>query len=188
MTSYRSVVDLRSSDWLHWRWKTHRMLLRFLESWRLPMNPAAFIDANVPIYASGREHPNKEPCAQILTMVAERPLSFVTDVEVLQELLHRYLASRRWILGRRVLRDFAEAMQDRIEPVYEEDVHLAGSLADRHPEVSARDLVHTAVMQRLGVDRIISSDADFDRLPGVTRLDPAGVGSWRDSVMSHGGS
>ena len=115
-------------------------------------DPAAFIDANVPIYASGREHPNKEPCAQILTMVAERPLSFVTDVEVLQELLHRYLALRRWILGGRVLRAFAEVMQDRIEPVYEDDIHVAGSLADSHPEVSARDLVHTAVMQRLGVD------------------------------------
>ena len=151
------------------------------------MNPAAFIDANVPIYASGREHPNKEPCAQILTMVAERPLSFVTDVEVLQELLHRYLALRRWILGGRVLRAFAEVMQDRIEPVYEDDIHVAGSLADSHPEVSARDLVHTAVMQRLGVDRIISSDADFDRLPGVTRLDPARVGDWRVSVLLHGG-
>ena len=150
------------------------------------MNPAAFIDANVPIYASGREHPNKAPCAQLLMMVAEHPQSFVTDVEVLQELLHRYLASRRWMLGRRVLRDFAEVMRDRIEPVYEEDVHLAGILADRHPEVSARDLVHTAVMQRLGVDRIISSDADFDRLPGVTRLEPARVGDWRDSVLLPG--
>ena len=142
------------------------------------MNPAAFIDANVPIYASGRRHPNKEPCAQILMMVAERPHSFVTDVEVLQELLHRYLASQRWTLGRRVLQEFAEIMHDRIEPVYEDDIELASRLADLHPEVSARDLVHTAVMQRLGVDRIISSDADFDRLPGVTRLDPAGVGTW----------
>ncbi len=142
------------------------------------MNPAAFIDANVPIYASGRRHPNKEPCAQILMMVAERPQSFVTDVEVLQELLHRYLASRRWTLGRRVLQEFAEIMHDRIEPVYEEDMVLASSLADLHPEVSARDLVHAAVMQRLGVYRIISSDADFDRLPGVTRLDPAGVETW----------
>ena len=152
------------------------------------MNPAAFIDANVPIYASGKEHPNKGPCAQVLVLVAERPLSFVTNVEVLQELLHRYLALRRWTLGSRVLRDFSEVMHGRIEPVYEEDMHLAGKLADRHPYVSARDLVHTAVMRRLGVDLIISSDADFDRLPGLTRLDPARVEDWRDSVLLHAGS
>ncbi len=148
------------------------------------MSPAAFIDANVPIYASGRGHPNKEPCARVLMMAAEHPLSFVTDVEVLQELVNRYLASGLWTLGREVLQGFAEVMHGRIEPVYEEDIHLAGKLADRHPGVSARDLVHAAVMQRLGADRVISADADFDRLPGVTRLDPARVGEWGDSVLT----
>ena len=135
------------------------------------MNPAAFIDANVPIYASGRESPYKEPCVRVLMMAAERPMSFVTDAEVLQELLHRYLASERWALGREVLHSFKELMRDRIEPVYAEDVDLAARLADSHPVVSARDLVHAAVMRRLGVPLIISSDADFDRLPGMTRLD-----------------
>ena len=147
------------------------------------MNPAVFIDANVPIYAAGREHAYKEPCGRIITMIAEHPASFVTDVEVLQELLHRYMASRRLALGREVLQGFAEVMHGRIEPVYEEDIHLASELADQHPTISARDLVHAAVMKRLGSVRIISSDTDFDRLPGVVRLDPADVGEWVDSVL-----
>ena len=147
------------------------------------MTPAAFIDANVPIYASGREHPSKEPCARVLMMAAESPLSFVTDAEVLQELLHRYLASGRWTLGREVLRGFSEVMHDRIEPVHVEDIHLAATLADAHPGISARDLVHAAVMQRLGTNLIVSVDTDFDRLPGVTRLDPAHVEEWNHSVL-----
>ena len=151
------------------------------------MSPAAFIDANVPIYAAGRENPNKEPCARILMMVAERPLSFVTDVEVLQEILHRYLASGRWSLGKEVLRNFAEVMHDRIQPVYLEDVELATSMADSHPDISARDLVHAAVMHRLGTHRIISADTDFDRLPDIVRLDPSDVGEWGDSVLTLGG-
>ena len=36
-------------------------------------------------------------------MAAENPLAFVTDAEVLQELVHRYVASGRWALGREVL-------------------------------------------------------------------------------------
>ncbi len=147
------------------------------------MNPAAFIDANVPIYASGRENPNKQPCAQVLMLAAEHPMSFVTDAEVLQELLHRYLASERWALGREVLNSFAEVMRERIEPVYAEDIDLAAKLADSHRGISARDLVHAAVMLRLGVYQIISSDADFDRLPGITRLNPARVGEWGNSVL-----
>ena len=37
------------------------------------MTPAVFIDANVPIYAAGDDHPLKEPCARILPSVAEHP-------------------------------------------------------------------------------------------------------------------
>ncbi len=150
------------------------------------MNPAVFIDANVPIYAAGGDHPLKEPCARILRSVAEDPRPFLTDSEVLQELLHRYLALGRWELGRKVLRAFAEAMHGRIEPVHAEDVLAASGLADRHPGVSARDLVHAAVMQRLGTGRIISADADFDSLEDVNRLDPARVGEWEHSILADG--
>jgi len=148
------------------------------------MNPAVFIDANVPIYAAGREHPYKQPCSRILRILADAPQSFVTDSEVLQEMMHRYLASGRWNLGREVVRAFAEAMCERVEPVYGEDVILATELADRHPGVSARDLVHAAVMQRLGVSRVISADTDFDRLEGIERLDPARTEEWEDSILT----
>lgn len=147
------------------------------------MSPAVFIDANVPIYAAGREHPIKEPCARILMMAAEHPRSFVTDAEILQELLHRYLASGRWALGREVVQAFVEVMHGRVEPVYANDVDAAAKLADRHPDVSARDLVHAAVMERLGANRIISADTDFDRLLGVTRLDPTEATDWLSSVV-----
>ena len=92
----------------------------------------------------------------------------------------------RWALGREVLWAFAEAMNGRIEPVHAEDVLSASELADRHPGVSARDLVHAAVMQRLGVGHIISADTDFDRLEGVDRLDPARVGEWERSIPAVG--
>ena len=147
------------------------------------MSPAVLIDANIPIYAAGREHPNKAPCARVMLMAAQHPRSFLTDSEVLQELLYRYLSSGRWPLGRVVFQSFAEVMRDRVEPVYLEDVERAGNLADNYPEVSTRDLVHAAVMKRLGVDRIISADTDFDNLPGVIRLAPAGIEEWGGSLL-----
>ena len=51
-------------------------------------------------------------------MVAEHPRRFFTYAEVMQELVHRYLASGRWALGREVLESFGELMHDRVEPVY----------------------------------------------------------------------
>ncbi len=147
------------------------------------MNPAVFLDANVPIYAAGRPHPLKEPCAQVLLLVAEQPYAFVTDAEVLQELLHRYLALRIWPQGREVFRRFSELMQERVEAVQAADVERAAGLADTYPELGGRDLLHAAVMQRLGVRRIISADAGFDRLAEVERLEPAQLERWRHTVQ-----
>ena len=151
------------------------------------MSPAAFIDANIPIYAAGRGSPYKAPCARVLMMAAEHPPTFLTDAEVLQELVHRYVASGRWALGREVLRGFSEVMHDRIEPVYAADIQAAARLADRHPGISTRDLVHAAVMQRMGTDRIISVDTDFDRLPDITRLDPLRMDEWDDLLGPRAG-
>ena len=148
------------------------------------MSQAVFVDANVPIYAAGREHAYKQPCARVLRLAAEAPQAFVTDSEVLQELAHFYLAGGRWALGREVVRAFGEVVSGRVESVHAEDVIAAADLADRHPGVSARELVHAAVMRRLGASRIVSTDADFDRIGGIDRLDSARVDEWEGSLLA----
>lgn len=146
------------------------------------MSRLIFLDANVPIYAAGRDHALKQPCSEVLLLVAERPEAFVTDAEVLQELLHRYLALHLWPLGRDVIRAFAALMRERVEPVYVEDVEAAADSADSSPGLSARDLLHVAVMGRVGADRIVSADRGFDHIPRVGRLDPADVVAWRAMI------
>jgi predicted nucleic acid-binding protein len=151
------------------------------------MSPPTFLDVNVLIYAVGRPHPLKEPSAQVLMLAAERPEAFLTHAEVLQELLHRYLALRLWPAGGGdAFRHFAELMRERVEPVHAVDVEQGALLADTHPDLGARDLLHTAVMSRLGVRSIVSADAGFDHLPAVERLDPTDVGVWRDKLAPWG--
>ncbi len=141
------------------------------------MTPA-FLDANVPIYAAGRDHPLRAPSLRTLHLAAINPAGFLTDAEVMQELLHRYLALRLWPLGRESIREFTAIMRGRIEPLMPIDVETAASLADRYPGLAARDLVHAAVMERLGVRLIVSADTGFERIEGVERLDPARVEDW----------
>ena len=93
------------------------------------MTPTAFIDTNVPIYAAGRSHPLKEPSTQVLMLAADHPRAFVTDAEVMQELLHRYLALRLWPQGREVFHRFTELMQGRVEAIEPADVERAAGLA-----------------------------------------------------------
>lgn len=141
-------------------------------------NLVGLLDTNIFMYAAGQQHPLRGPCSRVLEMVTVYPDSLLTDAEVFQEIMHRYRSVRRWSLGREAFNEFAELMHGRIEPVYAEDVVHAAVLADDHPNISSRDLVHAAVALRLGVSYIISTDADFDRLPVVTRLAPERIDDW----------
>lgn len=147
------------------------------------MHPPAFLDANIPIYAAGRPHPLKAPAARILALVAEHPEAFITDVEVVQELIHRYTALRLWDAGRELVAQFLMLMEGRIEAVLVSDLRQAAELADAHRDVAARDLLHAAVMRRVGAALVVTSDKDFDRVEGVTRLPPAAVDEWSRSIV-----
>lgn len=151
-----------------------------------------FLDANVPTYAAGRDHPLKEPCKEALRLAARHPGSFFTDAEVLQEMLHRYLALRRWPEGKHVVLDFASLMDGSVAPITAEDAILACDLADRHAarpgaRLAARDLLHAAVMLRVEGSSVgvVTADGDFDDLApeGVERLDPADIEDWRRRVV-----
>ena len=143
------------------------------------MTSVAFVDANIPIYAAGRDHRYKEPCARIIRAIANSPAHFMTDAEVLQELMHHFLRTNRWAAGREMFLTFEMLLRGRIEPTYAEDVSMAALMADAGHQSRTRDLVHASVMQRFGTSLCISADTDFDRIPGVRRLDPMELNGWQ---------
>ena len=151
------------------------------------MSPAVFIDASVPIYAAGVESVYKQSCARVLTLAADRPEVFVTDAGVLQEILHRYVAAGQSDLGSKVVSSFAQVMEGRIEAVAAADVLKAAGMPEDLPGLGARVLLHSAVMLRVGADRVVSVDNGFDLIPQVTRLDPLDVEEWSGPVLAGDG-
>ncbi len=147
-------------------------------------NTAWLLDTNIFMYAVGGEHPLRAPCVRIVHLTAEHPDRFLTDAEVFQEILHRYRAVNRWETnGQDAFNAFIDLMHRRIEPVYAEDVARAAAFSNDHPSLSARDLLHAAVAERLGLSHIISADADFDRMPSISRLAPERVAEWAAALL-----
>jgi hypothetical protein len=133
----------------------------------------ALLDVNVPMYAAGRAHPYKEPCAWVMTEITEGRLAVAIDAEIVQEILHRYGELRQWETGITL----ASSLLDLVSIVYPvglDDVRLAVDLFRQYaPQgVKARDLIHVAVMHNRNLTRIISTDQHFDRIAGVVRVDP----------------
>lgn len=120
------------------------------------------------MYLLGSAHPHKRRAKELLDDLFDADERLVTDVEVLQEILHRYTA-----IGRR------EAIQpaftallgivDEVFPVDIDDLDTAKSIV-LSTDQSARDALHLAVMRRHGVGRILTFDGDFDDVAGITRL------------------
>jgi len=134
------------------------------------MKERYLVDVNIPMYAAGAPSPWKEPCAAFLKRAAHNEFDAVTDAEVFQEILHRYLH-----IGRRsdafALFDLFRAVVSEVLPIDFEDVAAARDLLERHPGLSSRDAIHAAVAIRHRLT-IMSYDKHFDALPGVRRVEP----------------
>lgn len=126
------------------------------------------VDVNIPMYLVGADEDLKRRARAIAERAIEARERLVTDAEVFQEILHRYVAIRR--------PDAIEpctsallALVDEVFPIELEDVRRASSLVRSSP-LAARDALHVAIMQRHGIDQIMSFDRAFDGIPGLTRL------------------
>ena len=121
------------------------------------------------MYLVGAPHAHKSDARCLLENVIGERQRLVTDAEVLQEILHRYVAINR--------RDAIQPAFDALLGVVDQVLAVDRSIAERakqivlgYRQVSARDAVHLAVMEDHGIERILTFDSGFDGLPGITRL------------------
>ena len=116
-----------------------------------------FVDANVFMYAVGREHQFKQVSREFFDTSALNGTPMATSAEVLQELLHAYLPVYRWSEL-----DSAMSVVSRygieVWPLERDDVTLAWQLRVEHPSLSARDLCHLASCRRRDVSDMMTFD------------------------------
>ncbi len=130
-----------------------------------------FLDTAVFMYAGGREHPLRAPCRAILERVVAGALEATTSAEVVQEILHRFVAIGRPEVGAAMARDVLDAFEP-VLPVTHGVMRRMPDLLGRYPALSARDLVHVATCLEEGIEAIVSPDRGFDQVPEIRRIDP----------------
>jgi predicted nucleic acid-binding protein len=128
-----------------------------------------FLDANVPMYLLGREHPHKVDARYVLERLAGEQRRLVTSSEVFQEVLHRYISiDRRDKVGPAF--ETVRGLVDDVLAIEEADVFAAKDIVHANQRLSARDALHVAVMRRRQITEILSFDAGFDEVTGIRRL------------------
>lgn len=127
------------------------------------------LDSNIPMYLVGAPHRHKADAQRRLEAAVSDRERLVTDAEVFQEILHRYTAIDRPDAIQPAF-DVLLGVVETVFPVELPDVQRAREVVLGDYGLSARDALHVAVMERQGVERILSFDTGFDRYPGVTRI------------------
>ena len=127
------------------------------------------LDSNIPMYLIGAAHPHKLDAQRLLESAVSAGEVLLTDVEVLQEICHRYAA-----IGRReAIQPAFDALLGVVDDVLAidlEDAQTAKDILLRYETLPARDAIHVAVMHRNGIERIMSFDRGFDSHPGIERV------------------
>ena len=127
------------------------------------------LDSNVPMYLIGAAHPHKADAQRVLERLVSARERLVSDAEVFQEILHRYIAIDRRDAIQPAF-DVLLKLVDEVLPIDQAAVERAKDIVMGSRRLSARDALHVAVMEEHGIERILSFDTAFDGVPGIERL------------------
>jgi predicted nucleic acid-binding protein len=161
----------------------------------VPAGVSLFVDANTLVYHFAAEAKFGPACRGLLDRIRHRDIQGFASTHVLGDLAHRMMTIEAmqafgWPaagIARRLRRQPAEIQslalfRQAVEGVLQfgvqvvsvtpEHVLAAAAISQQHGLLSGDALV-VAVMREHGLVHLASNDADFDRVPGLTRYAPA---------------
>jgi predicted nucleic acid-binding protein len=160
----------------------------------IPAGAAVFLDANTFVYHFIREATRGDACTVLLERLDRREVEGWVSPHILAEVSHRLMtidacsvfgwpyqgiAARlrrhpqqfRQLAGFRQSLAQIERLALRVVSITNRHVVDAADLSQRYGMLT-NDAIVVAVMQDHGLTHLASNDADFDRVPGITRFAP----------------
>ncbi len=154
-----------------------------------------FIDANTLTYHFEPHAVWGPPCTDLLQRIENRELAGFTSTHALSEVSHRLMTIQASVLfgwpfagiGNRLRTHPAElqkltAFRQAIDRILQSSLQLltitpvmlaTAAALSQQIGLLTNDALIVAVMQANGLTKLASNDADFDRVPGLTRYAPA---------------
>jgi predicted nucleic acid-binding protein len=155
---------------------------------------AIFLDANTLVYHFVSDPVYGAACSQLLQRIENKEIQGLTSTHILTEMAHRIMtieaiSAFTWPvagIARRLRQHPAQVQQlagfhHAVERVLQSRIQVlavpvplvaAGTMVSRQTGLLSNDALIVAIMQANGMTKIATEDADFDRVPGITRYAP----------------
>ncbi len=133
------------------------------------------LDTTVLAYAKGSEHPLRNPCRALIDAIADRHLQATTTVEVIQEFVHIRARRRDRADAAALGGNYVDLLSPLLTPT---EAHLRHglSLFEHSEHLGAFDAVLAASAIDVGARALVSADAAFAMVAGLTHVTPDDAG------------
>jgi predicted nucleic acid-binding protein len=160
----------------------------------IPQGSQVFIDANPFVYHASADPIYGAACKQLMERIARREIEGFTSAHVLGDVAHRLMtleaiANLGWAakgIAVRLRHNSAEVQKlvrfrHAIDDVAQTGLHVlpvdfsliaAGTALSQQYGLLTGDALVIAIMRQHHLTNLASLDADFDRVPGITRYSP----------------
>lgn len=130
---------------------------------------ALFLDTSVLVLAYGTDHPLRQHCRGIVRRAHHDEFTLNLSTEAVHEFLHHRMRRAPRTTAVTNARDVVLGCV--VHPLDAAVLQRSISLVETTP-IRGRDAVHAATALEHGFTEIVSTDRDFDSVPGLRRVDP----------------
>jgi predicted nucleic acid-binding protein len=160
----------------------------------LQSGESVFVDSNIFVYAFAPEPQFGPASEQLLERIERNDVHGFTSVNVLSDVAHRLMALeacsvfgwpyagiaqqlKRHPLEVRQLSRYSQAVQEIVDMGFQivaaASRHVTQATAESQTHgLLSNDALILVLMHENGISHLASNDADFDRVPGITRYAP----------------
>jgi predicted nucleic acid-binding protein len=139
------------------------------------------LDTTVLVYAKGADHPFRDPCRRLISLIADGTLAATTTVEVIQEFAHVRARRRDRADAAALALDYLQILEP-LALVTAEDLSRGLALFERVEQLGAFDAVLAATAARQAA-ALVSADGAFAFAPDIAHVTPDAAGI--DRLLAH---
>jgi predicted nucleic acid-binding protein len=137
------------------------------------------LDTSVLVYATGRDHPLREPSRRLVDAIGDGDVEATSTVEVIQEFAHVRARRRPRVDAVEQARGYVALLRPLMAP-QEDDLMLGLELFQRHDLGMFDAVLAATTVGQVPDARLVSADRAFATVPGLHRLDPGAKGFLTD--------